>query len=1054
MSHFDVKFLDKNGERYMLSNRVRQILEALRGKFFIAESVETGDFMFRDGQYSFDDRDKGEWVPFKAKTDYWGYPECYCWFKQTLTVPKSFKGKHVIYSVVPYTHEGWLDTTNPQLIFFVNGKCVQGGDRNHRYFTVSKCAKGGEKLEIYINAHADAREFRREINMGALLQVYDDIAADIYYDIATPLEVAGFYDCDDTRRVNLVNTLNEACNLLDIDSGDVESFHKSAKKAKAYLNKNLYGKFGEETAWCVGHTHIDVAWLWRLRQTREKAARSFATVLKYMDEYPEYRFMSPQAQLYDFVKQDYPEVYEGIKKRIKEGKWEAEGSMWVEADTNVASGEALIRQFLVGKRFFRSEFGVDNKIMWLPDVFGYSAALPQIIKKSDMDYFMTTKISWNEYNRFPFDTFKWKGIDGTEVLAHFSTGRRPTDNPLENYQTTYNTYLSPEEIIGGYRRYAQKELGKDYLISYGYGDGGGGVSAEELEYSKRMSRGIEGCPVVKQTKSLDFFKHLDKQVSNNRKLPTWCGELYLEFHRGTLTSQARNKKYNRKSECLYHDVETFAAIANKKAGFEYPKDELLANWKLILLNQFHDILPGSSIKEVYEDSKVQYEQVLANGCKMAGDAQAALVANIDLKKNSLVIFNSTGFARKDAVVAEAPVKGNFAIFNANGEEVAYQKTYDGKITFIAEVPAKGYASYEIKKQKPSEFKAVNAAAKKAETDFFKVSFDKNGNIGKLIHKATGRSVTVAGKPVGKVRAFQDRPHNHEAWDIKCYFEELSWELDFVKAELIELGAVRAVYKVDRKFRNSAFTEYYIIYKDLDRIDVDYEADWHEDHVVLKAEYPVDVNAVKAAFDIQFGNLERSTSRNTSWDFAQFEESMHKWIDLSDNSFGLSLINDCKYGCDIKEGVMRPTLFRCATSPNTVQDREHHSFTFSIYPHAGKPDSTDLINQAYNINFPLYAVYSAAHGGSLADEYSFISCDKKNIVIETVKIAEDSDDVIVRVYETWNSKTAAAFTLGEEIAALSECNMMEEKDVPLAFSGNTFIAEFKPFEIKTFKVKLK
>ncbi len=1052
MAHFEIDFHDKNSERFMISGRINQILRDMEAKFLIADSVDTGDFLFRDGQYSIEEKDSGEWFPFKANKDYWGYKECYCWFKQNIIIPESFKGQHVIYNITPYSCRGWNNEVNPQFIIYVNGKVIQGADSNHRYVTLTPCAEGGEELEICISAYSDDWEWRGEIQLGAQLQVFDDIAYDTYFDIITPLKVAKYKGEDSDARVNILKALNEACNILDIDTNDRELFHESCFEASKYLDENLYGKFEEATAWCVGHTHIDVAWLWRLRQTRDKACRSFSTVLKYMDEFPEYKFMSSQAQLYDYVKQDYPEVYERIKQKIKDGQWEPEGSMWVEADTNVASGEALVRQFMVGKRFFRDEFGVDNKVMWLPDVFGYSAAIPQLIKKCGMKYFMTTKISWNEYNKFPYDTFKWRGIDGTEVLSHFPPSCHVTVDERQNWQSTYNAKLRPLYILGGYKRYSQKDLGKDFLCSYGFGDGGGGPTVEMLQYGRRMAKGIEGCPVVKQAHSLEFFEDLDKKVSKNKRLPVWCGELYLEFHRGTLTSQARNKKYNRKSECLYHDVETLSAIANKEIGLSYPREKLLENWKLILLNQFHDILPGSSIKEVYEDSKIDYENVLKAGCEMAGDAQGALVSNINLEEKSIVVFNTTGFNRKDAVICDIPCENEFAIFDKEGNEVAYQKTYDGKIVFIADVCAKGYSSFAVKAIAPKKVEDINATIKNAETPFFSVEFNNEGNIAKLIHKKSGRSVAPDGETVGKVIAYQDRPHNHEAWDIKCYFDEKSWDLDFKNAEIIEQGAVRAVYKVERTFRKSTFTEFYCIYNDLERIDVDYEADWHEDHVVLKADYPVDVNATKATFDIQFGNVERSTTTNTTWEFAQFEESMHKWVDLSDNSFGLSILNDCKYGCDVKHGRIRPTLFRCATRPNTIQDREFHSFTFSIYPHENRVNDSNVVKEAYNVNYPLYAVVSEANNGTLPSDYSLVSCDKDNVVIETVKVAEDSACIIVRAYETWNCKTPATLTFAGKIKEATECNLLEEEDESVEYTENTVSTTFKPFEIKTFKIK--
>ena len=1052
MAHFEIDFHDKNSERLMLNRRVDQILNDLYAKFIFTNGVDTGDFLFRDGQYSIDDINKGEWTPFKAGQDFWGYRECYCWFKQTIKIPESFKGQHVIYRLRPY-ERNWNEV-NPQFIIFVNGKVIQGSDSNHQYVTLTECAQGGEELEIAINAYSDDHEWKGKIGLSAQLQVMDDIAYDVFYDLQTPLKVAKYHGEDSDARVNIIKTLNEACNILDVDTNDAEVFHQSAKETKEFLNKNLYGKFEEATCWSVGHTHIDVAWLWRLRQSRDKACRSFATVLKLMEEYPEYKFMSSQAQLYDYVKQDYPEVYERIKQKVKEGKWEPEGSMWVEADTNVASGEALVRQFMVGKRFFRDEFGVDNKIMWLPDVFGYSATIPQLIKKCGMKYFMTTKIGWNEYNKFPYDTFKWRGIDGTEVLSHFPPSCHATVDERKDWQTTYNSKLRPLYVIGGYKRYSQKDLGKDYLMSYGFGDGGGGPTVEMLEYGRRMAKGIQGCPVVKQAHSLDFFEHLEKQVEGNKHLPTWCGELYLEFHRGTLTSQARNKKYNRKSECLYHDVETLSAIANKEVGFTYPKERLLENWKLILLNQFHDILPGSSIKEVYEDSKQDYENVLESGCEMAGDAQASLVSDIALEEDSIVVFNTTGFDRFDAVISDVPCDENFALFNTAGNEIPYQKTYDGRIVFVTGVPSKGYTTVTVKKQQPKKFNSLNATKKSVQTPFFEVEFNEEYNVSKLVHKLSGREVAPQGETLGKVIAYQDRPHNHEAWDVKCYFDEKSWSLDFKKAELIENGPVRAVYKVERAFRNSTFTEFYNIYNNLERIDVDYEADWHEDHVVLKADYPVDVNSTKATFDIQFGNVERSTTTNTTWEFAQFEESMHKWVDLSDNSFGLAILNDCKYGCDVKHGRIRPTLFRCATRPNTVQDREFHSFTFSIYPHAGKVCDSDVYREAYNVNFPLYAIPVDAQDGTLDSEYSLVASHDDNVVIETVKVAEDSDHIIVRAFETWNKKTDATLFFCDEIESATECNLLEEEDTAVDYVSNEINVTFKPFEIKTFKIKFK
>ena len=388
--------------------------------------------------------------------------------------------------------------------------------------------------------------------MGGLVELKANIATldreveNIYYNIKVPLEIAVLLDDNDKKRVDILNFLNEAVNILDLRKPFSVCFTNSVKDSNNFLQEKFYNKYcgcDEVIATCVGHTHIDVAWLWTLSQTREKTARSFSTVLKLMEQYPEYIFMSSQPQLYKFVKEDYPEVYEKIKERIKEGRWEPEGAMWVEADCNLSSGESLVRQILFGTRFFEKEFGVKNKILWLPDVFGYSAALPQILKKSGIDYFMTTKISWNEYNKIPYDTFMWKGMDGTEILTHFIT-TSDYQNPIKSHFTTYNGDLKPIEVMGSWQRYQQKDINNDVLISFGHGDGGGGVTKEMLEKARRMEKGIPGCPKVKIGKSLDYFIDLENKVSNNKRLPKWTGEMYLEYHRGTYTSMARNKKYN------------------------------------------------------------------------------------------------------------------------------------------------------------------------------------------------------------------------------------------------------------------------------------------------------------------------------------------------------------------------------------------------------------------------------------------------------------------------------------------------------------------------------
>ena len=1047
MANFDIPFVDKNSERYVLSKRIDTIADHIKRDWMFPQSVSTGDFMFRDGQYSIEDINKGVWEPFDSENGFWGHKECYCWFKQTVTVPQSFAGFPVVYEFCPDDRE-W-DHHDPQMILFVNGKLVQGVDHNHAYVQVLDCAAGGEVLEIAVNAYTDDHAWEGPVRMRAKLRTLNMIAQEVYFDIATPLMVANLYNQDDLPRVRILKALNEACNLLEMqDRHNTTAFEKGAKKAIAYLKEHLYGRKSDITACCVGHTHIDVAWLWRLRQTRDKVGRSFGTVLKYMEQYPDYVFMSPQAQLYDYCKKDYPEVYERIKQRVKEGRWEVEGSMWVEADTNVSSGESLVRQFLVGKRYFKDEFGVDTKVMWLPDVFGYSGALPQIIKKSGLDYFMTTKISWNEYEKFPHDTFLWQGIDGTKVLSHFATGSDAKD---EGHFTTYNSYLSPDQIIGGWKRYSNKDLNQEYLISFGHGDGGGGPTIDMLENGTRMARGIEGCPQVKQMPSRKFFEELEQKVKSDPKLPTWQGELYLQFHRGTLTSEALVKRYNRKSEFLYHDVETLALIANKLVNHGYPAEEILENWKLILLNQFHDIIPGSSIAQVYQDAYEQYEQVMGVGEYLAAAAEKAMLAQIP--GNGLVVFNTLGHMRDDIV--EITLKNSddrIAVFDTDGTELPSQLcACDDKMVFLAKnVPAKGFKSFGYKAVScDCALPSVKMKGKVVENDFYRLTFDKNYNVTSLIEKAGGNEIVPQGKLCNRIIAYEDRAFCYEAWDVKSYFREKFWHVDDVQsAEVTEQGAVRTVLRVTRKFLGSTIQQDFMFYPHTARIDVVYDVDLQDKHICLKCDFPVDVNAERATFDIQFGNLQRVTHENSSWDFAQFEVCGHKWADLSDNGFGLSVLNDCKYGWTVKAGHIQPTMVRSPNGHHGEQDIGRHAFIYSMYPHASAVAQSDVVRESYHLNVPLRAMMGTGEtNGRLPESYSLVSVDQANIIIETVKKAEDSNAIIIRAYECWNKKTTARFSFGGKVKHIRECNLMEENAVPC---DTTLV--FKPFEIKTLMVE--
>ena len=792
--------------------------------------------------------------------------------------------------------------------------------------------------------------------------------------------------------------------------------------------------------------------------TEDKAVRSFSTVLELMKEYPEYVFMSSQPQLYKYVKKNAPDIYEQIKERVKEGRWEPDGGMFVEADCNIASGEALVRQFVHGQKFFKEEFGVDNEILWLPDVFGYSAALPQILQKCGIPYFMTTKISWNEFNKMPYDTFEWEGIDGTRVLTHFVPTRDYNKAAVEGgteteHFTTYNGYINPTQMKGAWARYSQKYLNEEVLCSFGFGDGGGGPTKDMLENQRRLAKGLPGMPRTKMSTAKEFFHVLDKHVTGKKYLPTWVGELYLEYHRGTYTSMARNKKFNRKAEFAYQNEEMYAMMDAQTAGGVYPEKELHEGWEVILRNQFHDILPGSSIKEVYDDSKAEYEGIFAENKALTDATLAHIAAGVKAPKHSLVVYNPNSAAAYDLVTFTVPEgMGEPAVYDGE-TKLAVQKTADGAYVFFAAgVPGKGYKTYIVKEEAADTTPKMEVSTEVMENEFFKVEYNEKGQFAKIYDKKADRDVLKPGKAGNVIVSYEDRPHNYDAWDVNNYYTEKSWDIDQVSAmEVVENGPVRACVKVERKYLDSTITQFIYLYHDIPRIDIKNVIDWKEHQIFVKDYFPIDVHTNEATFDIQYGNVKRDTHDNTSWDFAKFEVCHHKWMDVSEDGYGVSMLNDCKYGVGVRNGVIGMSMLKSAIHPNPEADKELHEFTYSVYPHQGGWREAGTVKQAYQINNPLTYSWKENEEGTLAPEYSLVSSDQDNAVVEVVKQAEDSDAVIVRLYECYNRRTPVTLIFGKELTSVVECNMMEEGADPVAFTGNQATFEMKPYEIKTLKV---
>ena len=1002
--------------------------------------------------------DTSSWTEI-TNQELWGGHREYYWFETVVTIPEEFDGECVVYELKT-GKEGEWDATNPQFSIFVNGVRVQGLDVNHREIILAEPAKAGDIYRIVLSAFTGDQNF--SLKMNSSLKVLDRKTEKYYYDLEVPYQSARLLNTEDQAYITIIQALNESLNLLDMRKEGSKEYYQSLEKAQEYITKEFYEKYcdGEKSPiiYCVGHTHIDCAWLWTLRVTEDKAVRSFSTVLKLMKEYPEYVFMSSQPQLYKYVKKNAPDVYEQIKERVKEGRWEPDGGMFVEADCNIASGEALVRQFVHGQRFFKEEFGVDNEILWLPDVFGYSAALPQILQKCGIPYFMTTKISWNEFNKMPYDTFEWEGIDGSRVLTHFVPTRDYNKAAVEGgteteHFTTYNGYINPSQMKGAWARYSQKYLNEEVLCSFGFGDGGGGPTKDMLENQRRLAKGLPGMPRTKMSTAKEFFHVLDKHVTDKKYLPTWVGELYLEYHRGTYTSMARNKKFNRKAEFAYQNEEMYAMLDAQTAGGAYPEKELHEGWEVILRNQFHDILPGSSIKEVYDDSKAEYEGIFAENKALTDATLAHIAAGVKAPKHSLVVYNPNSAAAYDLVTFTVPEgMGEPAVYDGE-TKLAVQKTADGTYVFFAAgVPGKGYKTYIVKEEAADTTPSMEVSAEVMENEYFKVEYNEKGQFAKIYDKKADRDILKPGKAGNVIVSYEDRPHNYDAWDVNNYYTEKSWDIDQVSAmEVVENGPVRACVKVERKYLDSTITQFIYLYHDIPRIDIKNVIDWKEHQIFVKDYFPIDVHTNEATFDIQYGNVKRDTHDNTSWDFAKFEVCHHKWMDVSEDGYGVSMLNDCKYGVGVRNGVIGMSMLKSAIHPNPEADKELHEFTYSIYPHQGGWREAGTVKQAYQINNPLTYSWKENEGGTLAPEYSLVSSDKDNAVIEVVKKAEDSDAVIVRLYECYNRRTPVTLIFGKELTSVVECNMMEEGADPVEFTGNQATFEMKPYEIKTLKV---
>ena len=1009
------------------------------------------------------DVDDSDWVTLTPNT-YWGK-----WFtdfvmRTHFQVPDDWDRNMPVALYLPLGTAG--DFSHPEALAYVDGQAYGTCDRHHQEIKLPSRWHDGGRHQLALHGwtglggalRPDRDTTQLYLQPCSLVQI-DQPTRDFYATARVALGVANSLDEDEPAQAHLLNALDDAFNMLDTREPFGEGFYDSIPRAHEALRSKIEtaGHPLDATIVATGHAHLDVAWLWTVDQIRRKAGRSFHTVLRLMEEFPDYHFTQSQPQLYDFVRQDYPELFAAIKERVTEGRWEPIGGMWVEADCNLTGAESLARQFLLGRTFFREHFGsgAESRVLWLPDVFGYAWALPQLIKQAGLEYFFTIKIGWSQYNRMPYDTFWWQGLDGTRVLTHFST----TPDAGGYGTSTYNAEATPAQVIGTWTNFQQKELHHNLLMAFGYGDGGGGPTREMLENIREMAA-FPATPRLCQMDVEDLFSAIEAKAA--RHLPTWNGELYLELHRGTYTTQSRTKRANRKSEFRLHDAEFLASLAAVlDSNYEYPVATLRHAWELVCLNQFHDIIPGSSIGSVYVESQKQHAEVQQTAQAVQDAALSAIAGRLSGPSGpesiqSLVVVNPTSFVRDDLAFWPGQLAEGRALQHADGTQVPVQPTTDG--TWIAPgalPPFSVTPLTEVDAAEPQAEGELTATPTLLENTFLRVELNEAGDITRIYDKVDQRDVLPPDAIANQFQAFEDRPLQWDAWDVDIFFEDKMWKSDPANSvNVIESGPLRATLEIRRRILHSDYVQRISLHYNSPRLDFDTTIDWHERHILLKVAFPVDVLSNVATYEIQWGNVQRATHRNTSWDWARFETCAQKWVDLSEGDYGVSLLNDCKYGHDIRDnsprgGVMRISLLRGTTMPDPEADQGQHRFAYSLLPHAGSWGET-TIAQAYALNDPLIVVRHASQASAL-QPIRLLSAEPANIVVETIKGAEDGNGLIVRLYESQRRRSQVRLHLGFKLGSAWRANLLEENQDALTSDGNTLSLSVRPYEIVTLRL---
>jgi alpha-mannosidase len=989
-------------------------------------------------------------------------------FRRIIEIPDKINGYAVQGSRVKLDWE-FGSEGDATITIFANGSIIFRGDEDTQQPVIlTENAQPGQKY--LIASRVDAGDVDTAMTRSALIFEPPATRPDpslLREEILSALPLVSAYADSKSEREQQLDAAVQAIDFSPLDRGDQNGFDDSLRRAQNRL-EILRPWLQQFTIRAVGNSHIDMAWLWPWTETVEVVRNTFRSVLDLMREYPDFKFTMSSARTYEWMQEKYPDLFQEIEQRVKEGRWEVIGGMWVEPDLNMPAGESLVRQILVGKRYFQQNFNIDVKIGWNPDSFGYNWQLPQIYKKSGMDYFVTQKLLWaHEFTTFPYKLFWWEAPDGSRLLTYFPhdyAGGIDAESMAKDLAVWMPSIYGP-----------QLHDTAEMMHLYGVGDHGGGPTRTMLDNADRLKSAGAIYPKLEFSTAAAFFDDVNKKLPG-LSVPEWKGELYFQYHRGVLTTQAETKKRIRRSEEAMLNAEKFSSLA-MLFGHAYPKEEFQLAWKNLLFDHFHDIMPGSGIAVNYLDAKRNLEDVQ----RMAGEISQAALSEISAHINTVgegvpvVVYNSLSWPRADVTTIEAQLPSpaqQVEVVDSVGESVPSQllhldpETHRARVLLLASIPSVGYKTYFVRAatSKRAPAPELKATGDSLENEFIRVRIDPTtGCMTSLFDKrskteALAPAETDSGGPKDKIcgnllQTFVDKPKRWDAWNIDADFEKQHWDLDHAdEVKLLESSPLRAVIRVKNHFQNSTFVRDITMYAGVARVDIDTHVDWHEKHILLKVAFPLSAHNDKASFEIPFGSIERPTTRNNPAEQAQFEVPAERWADISDQKHGFSLLNDCKYGYDAKGNVLRLSLLRSPEWPDPHADEGEHVFTYSLYPHGGSWRQAESIRRGYELNYPFVTFTTEEHQGALPPEHGFLQAEPQNIIVTTMKKSEDDDSMIVRFYEWAGEAADVKLHVSFPVVQASDTDLMERPTGAVTVNGDTVTVHTNPYEIKTVRIQ--